>query len=113
MNHQTTITIVVDLDKDKIPQKISWGTSDMSSDLPMEKSKAFLLSIFSEESRDTLRLDLWTSDMQLQEMDRLMYYTLKGLADTYAKSTNNLELAEQMQQFADYFGTQTEIKNPK
>jgi hypothetical protein len=38
-----------------------------------------------------------------------MYQTLRGLADTYYRATQNRELATDMQQFVQYFGEKTEI----
>ena len=72
-----------------------------------------LLSFLDRDSRDTLKIDLWTKDMEVAEMDRMMFYTLRALADTYYKASNNRELAEQMQQFAHYFGEKTEQLKPK
>jgi hypothetical protein len=46
--------------------------------------------------------------MQMVEMDRMMYQTLKSLADTYFSATKNNELASQLKQFAEYFGEKTE-----
>jgi hypothetical protein len=47
--------------------------------------------------------------MQVLEMDRMVYQTIRALADTYFKATQNTELANQMQQFAQFFGEQVEI----
>ncbi len=68
-----------------------------------------LLALFDKDTKDTLKLDLWTKDFQTNEMDRLMYHTLRTLADTYYKATKNQTLANQMQQFAQFFGEETEI----
>ena len=80
---------------------------------PVQNAKAMLLSFLDRDSRDTLKIDLWTKDMEVAEMDRMMFYTLRALADTYYKASNNRELAEQMQQFAHYFGEKTEQLKPK
>ena len=68
-----------------------------------------LVSFFDKESRDTLRIDLWTTEMQVMEMDRMVYHTLRGLTESYFKATGNKELCAQMQQFAQYFGEKTEV----
>ena len=100
------IVIDVVLDEEKLPQDILWkaaSTNETSS------SKALLLSLFERDSKDTLKIDLWTKDMQVAEMDRFFYHTLKGLADTYLRATSNKELANEMQKFVQYFGERTEI----
>lgn len=107
--HISDITIRVQLDQDRIPEKIEWSASDMHTEGTAEECKAMLVSLFDKAHRDTLRIDLWTKDLQVMEMDRFVYQTLKSLVDTYFKATQNKEMAEAMAQFAHYFGEQTEI----
>jgi len=102
------VTITLGLDKDNVPEQIWWGSSDENAENPPEV-KAMLLSLFDKDSKDTLKLDLWTKDFQTNEMDRFMYHTLRTLADSYYKATKNQSLANHMQQFAQFFGEQTEI----
>ena len=47
--------------------------------------------------------------MQVNEMDRFFYQTLRGLGDTYFKATQNRELAIEFQKFVQYFGERTEV----
>lgn len=68
-----------------------------------------LLSLFDKDHLDTLKIDLWTKKMEVQEMDRFFFQTLRGMADSYFKATQNKDMANQMQQFAHYFGEQTGI----
>ncbi len=103
------IRIEVGLNPENVPSRIRWQAQDNpETQTPME-CKAFLLSIFDKESRETLKIDLWTQDMQIVEMDRFIFHTLQALGDTYFKATQNRELAERMQQFAQHFGEETEI----
>lgn len=103
------IQLKVGLDKDKVPVKIDWQAQDGPNGGKSSAAKAFLLSIFDKDSRDTLKMDLWTKDMQVNEMDRFFFQTLRGLADTYFKATQNRQLAVDMQRFVQYFGEQTEV----
>jgi len=109
MSEKSTIVLEIELDEKKHPKKIHWQASDNPSENGPAPVKAFLLSLFDEKSLDTLRLDLWTSQLQVSEMDRLMFQTLKSLSDTYYRATNNHELANAMQSFATYFGENTGI----
>ena len=54
-------------------------------------------------------MDLWTKDMQVNEMDRFFFQTLRALADTYFKATQNAQMATEFQRFVQYFGEKTEI----
>ncbi len=107
MAKSSVIEIQVNLDDQNVPNKIKWSSSDGEQD-PAE-SKGMLLSLFDKDSLDTIKIDLWTKEMQVVEMDRFFFQTLKGLSDTYFKATNNAELASAMRQFVQYFGEQTEI----
>jgi gliding motility-associated protein GldC len=109
MAEKSTILLEIELDEKKHPKTIHWQASDNPAENGLSPVKAFLLSLFDEASSDTLRLDLWTSKLQVSEMDRLMFQTLKSLADTYFRATNNHELANAMQSFATYFGENTGI----
>lgn len=100
------IEVEVGFGDDNIPMEMKWQATDFKG---KAACKAMLLSLFDSETRDTLKIDLWTKEMQVIEMDRFMYQTLRSLADTYMSATNNKELATAMRQFADYFGQQTEI----
>ena len=104
----SNIKIAVGLDKSNVPVNMEWSADDNSESKPME-AKAFLLSIFDKESKDTLKIDLWTNEMQVVEMDRFFYQSLRAMADTYYKATQNRELAVDMQKFVQYFGEKTEI----
>jgi gliding motility-associated protein GldC len=68
-----------------------------------------LLAFFDRDSLDSVKLDIWTKDMQVVEMDRFFFQTLRAMADTYYKATQNTELAAAMQQFVHFFGEKTEI----
>ena len=106
---KNTIAIDVTLDENKHPEKLEWNSTANPEGTPAKECKAMLLSLFDKDHLDTYKIDLWTSDMQVAEMDRFMYHTLKGLADTYFKATRNQALANDMQRFVQYFGEETEI----
>lgn len=112
MSKSTEVLLKVNLDTENIAEAIFWKSTN-NPDQDWIKAKAFLLSIFEEESKDTLKLDIWCKDFQMHEMDRFMYQTLKALCETYAKATNNNELANQYMNFVNYFGEKTEIIPPQ
>lgn len=103
------IIIETKLDDKKFPEEINWSTDNKAQN----SSKAFFLSLFDRESKDTVELDLWTKDMQLIEMDRFVFQTLNSLTNMYHRATNNNELSNEMQSFVKYFGEKTEILKRK
>jgi len=109
VKHNSEIKIKVGLDEAKVPVKIDWEASDNPNGEGAKECKAFLLSIFDKESKDTMKIDIWTTEMQVIEMDRFFFQTLRAMADTYYKATQNQKLASQMQRFVQFFGEETEI----
>ncbi len=106
---KSQIRITVQLDEKNVPTSIDWDADDRNDgDKPVE-CKGMLLSLFERETLDTMKIDLWASDMQVNEMDRFFFQTLRGMADTYFKATQNRELAVDMQKFVQYFGEKTAI----
>jgi gliding motility-associated protein GldC len=105
---QSQIRINVGLNESQVPVHIEWEADDQLSDGPVA-CKAVLMSIFERSTKETLRLDLWTDDMQVAEMDRLIFHTLRSLADTYHRASNHGDLANEFQHFATYFGQKTGI----
>lgn len=103
------IRIRIGLDKENLPVAMEWESSDQAGGGSPQACKAMLLSLFDEESKDTLKIDLWTRKMQVMEMDRFFYQTLRSLAETYFRATQNKDLAVEMQKFVHYFGEQTEV----
>ena len=104
IHQKNNIQLDIGLNEEKLPVSIQWSTD---TDAKSKACKAMFLSLFDEETKDTLKIDLWTTKMQINEMDRFMFQTLRSLADTYFRATQNRELASQMQQFVNYFGEQT------
>ena len=102
------INIKVELDENQVPEKMTWSATDSPVTEPQE-IKAMLLALFDKDHMETLKVDLWTKEMQVVEMDRFFFNTLKSMADTYMRATGNNKLAGAMQQFAAYFGKETEI----
>ena len=102
------LRINIGLDKDNVPVAMDWESDDSADGQP-SPCKAMLLSLFDQKTLDTVKIDLWTKDMQVNEMDKFFFQTLRSMADTYYKATQNRELAVDMQKFVHYFGEKTGV----
>lgn len=107
---KSKIEINVELDDNKVPERIDWKSSDQGNEA--KEVKAMFIALFDKETLDTYKIDLWTKEMQVMEMDRFMFQGLRSLADTYMKATNNKEMANDMRRFVQYFGEKTGIIPP-
>jgi gliding motility-associated protein GldC len=103
------VEIQITLNEEKIPSKIEWSSTDIPNGESKVEAKAMFLGLFDKEKLETLRFDIWTSEMQVIEMDRFVFQTLRSLSDTYFNATKNTSLANDMQKFVQYFGQKTEI----
>ena len=72
--------------------------------------RAMLLSLWDARSKDTLKLDLWTKDMTVDEMKIFFHQTLITMADTLDRSINDERISGDMRDFCDYFAEKMEIK---
>ncbi|HNP47196.1 MAG TPA: gliding motility protein GldC [Bacteroidia bacterium] len=97
------IRFIVTLDEDKIPARLEWEASDSGVE-GRKPAKATMVSIWDPKDNTTLRIDLWTKDMLVDDMKRFFYENFATMADTYLRSTNDAELAAEIRQFADSFG---------
>ena len=99
MSHTTTIHLDVQLDENKVPEKIFWQAAEGGVSKPTE-AKAFMLSIWDLNENAALRIDLWTKKMMVDEMDDFFFQTMMTMADTYERATQHKELAEEMRSFS-------------
>ncbi len=103
------INITVELDQQNVPENIVWNADDMTG-VGEAKCRAMLLSLWDADAKDTLKLDLWTKDMTVDEMKIFFHQTLVTMADTLKRSTNDERISGDMMDFCDYFAEKMEIK---
>lgn len=103
------VRINVELDKQNIPANIEWEAEDAANANPTA-CRAMILSLWDHRNKDTLRLDLWTRDMTVDEMKIFFHQTLVSMADTLEKSISDERIAGDMRDFCDYFAEKMEIR---
>jgi len=101
----------VSLDENQIPETIRWTAAD--NNISDAETKAILLSVWDNKNRETLKMDLWTKEMPLQDMRLFFYQTLKSLADTFQRATNDEKMSATMHDFCDYFAEKQGLKSKK
>jgi gliding motility-associated protein GldC len=100
--NQSTITVNVQLDENRVPETISWKASDTTIQ-DAQKAKAMMLAFWDGAEKTVLRIDLWTKDMMVDEMADFFYQSLVSMADTFEKATNQKNLVNEMKEFAQNF----------
>ena len=102
------IKLTVELDENRVPEKIKWTAQD--GGVNNEEAKAMLLSIWDSKVQETLRIDLWTKDMPVDEMKVFFHQTLVAMSDTYHRATGDERMTDTMKDFCDYFAEKLELK---
>ncbi len=110
---EVTITLKVNLDDKNVPERIQWKSDDPPSQGQWAEAKSFFLSLFDKKSLETMKIDLWDKELEVGEMNRLCYYTLRGMADSFHKATKNDQLANDVARFAQYFGEESGVIKKK
>ncbi|WP_018127305.1 gliding motility protein GldC [Balneola vulgaris] len=103
------INITVELDQENVPSNIIWRATDLQG-LDEAQCRAMLLSLWDSDKKDTLKLDLWTREMTVDEMKIFFHQTLVTMADTLKRATNDERITGDMMDFCDYFAEKMEIK---
>lgn len=105
---RSEIKIAVELNDEKQPVGLSWFAEDAG--LQAEKaSKALLFSVWDPIEKSTMRIDLWTHEMTVEEMDFFFYETFAGMADTYQRATGDSSMATEIRDFARRFGKEKKV----
>lgn len=105
---KSTISIDVSLDENKVPNEIRWSAED--GGVEQEEAKAMLLSMWNADRKETLRIDLWTKDMPVDDMKIFFHQTLVALSNTFERATEDERMAATMRDFCDYFAEKLELK---
>ena len=95
------IKFLVELDENRVPEKLTWTAQD--GGVQLEEAKAMLLSVWDGKAQETLRIDLWTKEMPVDEMKLFFHQTLTAMADTFQRATQDEKMADTMRDFCDYF----------
>ncbi|MCF8273974.1 MAG: gliding motility protein GldC [Flavobacteriaceae bacterium] len=105
---KSKIELTVELDENRVPEKLFWTAQD--GGVSNEEAKAMMLSVWDSQAQETLRIDLWTKEMPVDEMKVFFHQTLVAMSDTFNRATQDEKMTATMKDFCDYFAEKLEIK---
>ena len=76
--HTSDIKVNIELDENRVPEKLKWTARD--GGVANEEAKAMLLSLWDSNQQESVRIDLWTKDMPVDEMQVFFHQTLVKLS---------------------------------
>ena len=99
---QSEIKFTIGLDENKVPEKIQWEATDSGMEGKKECG-ATMLALWDTKENTTLRIDLWTKDMPVEDMKRFFYECFMSMADTYERATQDNENGGEIRKFSEWF----------
>ena len=85
------IKLKITVDENQLPQMIEWEAPDAKEG---SICKSMMLALWDEKENNTMRIDLWTKDMSIDEMKKFYVQNVMTLTDTYIRATNDEETAK-------------------
>ena len=103
-----TLKFEVELDENHLPLNIKMQATGGSAE--ENNIKALMISAWAAITKETLRIDLWTKNMPVNEMFIMYHQTMMGMANSLDKATGENKLADALKDYCDFFAEQTKIK---
>jgi gliding motility-associated protein GldC len=97
---KTNITFNIDLDNNNVPEKIQWNATDKPED-GFSETKAISVALWDQRQKNTLRIDLWSKDMPVNEMKRFYIDCIGGLAQSVLSATGDETMSREMNALCD------------
>tara|TARA_Y100000746_G_scaffold18384_1_gene14358 strand:- start:306 stop:629 length:324 start_codon:yes stop_codon:yes gene_type:complete len=97
----------VELDENNLPNSIKM-LEDQAKNSAINL-KALMIAAWDAKRKETLRVDIWTKDMPVNDMFILYHQNMMGMATSLEKSTGQDKLAQALRDYCDFFAKQTKI----
>ncbi len=100
MRRTSKVNISVTLDDQNVPELITWQAEE-GKDIAPKVVEAINLSFWNGESRETMKMDLWTKKMPVHEM-KMFYVDMVGsLSDSIINSTGDAAMSKELKECAE------------
>lgn len=105
---QSEIKFTVTVDENQVPEKITWEAEE-NGEMKKHECRSALISLWDPEQKTSLRIDLWTKEMMVDEMNHFFCQSLLTMADTFERATGKKEMAEGIRLFSKDFAERLEV----
>lgn len=92
---KSTINFSVELDANNIPDKIYWDATD-KPDPGLSETKSISISLWDHAQKNTMRIDLWTKDMPVEDMKKFYIDCMGGLGQSLLTATGDENMANEI-----------------
>lgn len=105
---KTYLQIQIFLDEKNIPEKIFWSSKDQN--IYHHNCNSFMLFIWSNHKKETSRIELWTKNMPISNMNQFFYDIFIALSKAYKRATSNDALSKEILEFGYNFAKKVNLK---
>lgn len=102
----TEINFKVSVDENNLPIKIEWNAPDSGE---QSECNSLMVALWDTKENNTLRIDLWTKDMSVDEMKKFYHQNVITLTDTYIRATGDESTAQKVKKFFSELGKETGV----
>ena len=107
MSKTSEIKFTITLDENKLPVAINWEATDSND---KSECKAIMLALWDKNEQNTLRIDLWTKEMMVDEMKQFFHQNLLSVGDTFKRATGEEKIIGDLQDYCAHFAEKMNIK---
>jgi gliding motility-associated protein GldC len=97
---KSTIQFAIQLDSSQTPEKIEWDATD-KPDEGFSETKSISIALWDHLQKNTMRIDLWTKDMPVDEMKRFYIDCIGGLSQSVLSATGDERMAAEIDALCD------------
>jgi gliding motility-associated protein GldC len=97
------IKFKVTVDENHLPLNIEWEAADAGE---KSESKSVMIALWDAKENNTMRIDLWTKDMMVDEMKKFYHQNIMTLTDTYVRATGDEATAKEVRDLFNKIGKQ-------
>ena len=97
---ESLINFKIVLDNEGIPDEIKWNATD--TDFEEDKdTRAISIATWDHQLQNSLRMDLWTKQMSVEEMKRFYIDCIGGLSQSLLSATGDEFMSSEMNDLCD------------
>ena len=102
----------VELDDNHIPINISWN-ADSNKEDEWKNASALIVNLWDTSQKSSLKLDLWSKDLPVNEMTQFFYQSLMSLSETFERATGNDFIVGLMKTYCNDISEKIALSNEK
>ncbi len=103
----SAIEVKIGMNENNLPVRMMWSAED--GQVKDAEASAMLLSFWDPKAKNTMKIDLWTKDMSIEEMKQFFHQTLLTLSETFEKATGEHKICEDLRDYCYHFAEKMNV----